>query len=364
MPRGIFRLKQVYEEQLSGNWSTKVDVWNTPSPFLLDGPAPFGYVAGGEPEPGSSTVDRIDYSNDTATALVRGPLSSARYSLAATGNSSFAYFAGGGVNPGNTPVSTVDRTDYSNDTPTAVVKGPLSAAKRNLAATGNTSFGYFAGGFISGTPATSTVERIDYSNDTATALAKGPLGPGSPAPGKRSLAATGNQSFGYFGGGTSPAKSDVHRIDYGSDTVAASPKGPLSVVVYLQGATGNSSFGYFGGGTPGPKSTVDRIDYSSDTGTAPSKGPLSITRYGSAATGNASFGYFGGGVSDASAVERIDYGNDTATAVVKGPLSRVVKYAAATSRKAYGLPYITARGTINHGYFGGGTDPAPSTSST
>jgi hypothetical protein len=44
-------------------------------------------------------------------------------------------------------------------------------------------------------------------------------------------------------------------------------------------ATGNSSFGYFGGGTPGPLSSVDRIDYSNDTATAPTKGPLSLARF-------------------------------------------------------------------------------------
>ena len=35
----------------------------------------FGYFGGGGPGP-ISTVNRIDYSNDTATASVRGPLSS------------------------------------------------------------------------------------------------------------------------------------------------------------------------------------------------------------------------------------------------------------------------------------------------
>ena len=53
------------------------------------------------------------------------------------------------------------------------------------------------------------------------------------------LAATGNASFGYFGGGH-PAKSTVDRIDYSNDTATASPKGPLSVARYALAATGNS----------------------------------------------------------------------------------------------------------------------------
>ena len=40
-------------------------------------------------------------------------------------------------------------------------------------------------------------------------------------------------------------------------------------------ATGNASFGYFGGGDPGAISRIDRIDYSNDTATASPKGELS-----------------------------------------------------------------------------------------
>ena len=166
--RGIFSLLDVRERQGAGVWSTKGDVWNTPSPFTKA--LPFGYFGGGTTN--GSTVDRIDYSSDTGTASVKGPLSSARQNLAATGNASFGYF-GGGQSP---IVSTVDRIDYSNDTATAAVKGPLSVATRyGAGTTGNTSFGYFAGG--TGGPL-SSVDRIDYSNDTPTAAVKGPLSAG------------------------------------------------------------------------------------------------------------------------------------------------------------------------------------------
>ena len=67
-------------------------------------------------------VDRVDYSNDTPTASLKGPLTAARYRLGATGNSDYGYFAGGA--PG--PLSTVDRIDYSNDTVTASAKGSLN----------------------------------------------------------------------------------------------------------------------------------------------------------------------------------------------------------------------------------------------
>jgi hypothetical protein len=132
-PRGIFRLKQVYEEQLSGNWSVKSDVWLAPSPYY--GPQPnVGYFGGGANPSVSftgTTVDRIDYANDTATASPKGPLNNGRRALGATGNGSFGYF-GGGPSP---ITATVDRIDYSNDTASASPKGSLSFARSQLAAT-------------------------------------------------------------------------------------------------------------------------------------------------------------------------------------------------------------------------------------
>ena len=161
--RGIFSVEDVRLRQNTGYWPTSTGSLPTNNPLQI---RPFGYFGGGFPGP-TSTVDRIDYSNDTATASLRGPLSVARQYSAATGNSSYGYFGGGGP----AGLSTVDRIDYANDTATASPKGPLSLARGYFGATGNSSYGYFGGGY----PAKSTVDRIDYSNDTATASPKGPL---------------------------------------------------------------------------------------------------------------------------------------------------------------------------------------------
>ena len=243
-----------------------------------------GYFAGGETPGPVSSVDRLDYSNDTATASPKGPLSSTRKFAMGSGNNDFGYFSGG-----QTPshVSTVDRVDYSNDTADAVEKGPLSSTATLGSATGNSSFGYVFG-YYGGTS-----QRINYNNDTATALVKG---------GYYNVS-----DYRYWTGATS-RKENGH-----PDTSNISPVA--------------DNFGYFGGG--GPYSTVDRIDYSNDTAIASAKGPLDSTgSYGRkelAATSNSSFGYFGGGYSslggNRSDVERVDYSNDTASAAAKGPLS-------------------------------------------
>ena len=89
----------------------------------------------------TTSVCRIDFSNDSSTASVRGPLSSARYGLAATGNSNYGWF-GGGNNPsavGSPYLSIVDRINFSNDSATASVRGSLSAGRYYLAATSNTT---------------------------------------------------------------------------------------------------------------------------------------------------------------------------------------------------------------------------------
>ena len=88
----------------------------------------FNYANGGN----QSSVDRITFATDTATASVRGPLSLARYALAAAGNTTDGWF-GGGIFPVK---STVDRITYATDTATASVRGPLSEARRMLAAAG------------------------------------------------------------------------------------------------------------------------------------------------------------------------------------------------------------------------------------
>ena len=266
---GIFALYDVRLRQNSGYWASI---------------KPYGYFSSGNTGPTVvSTIDRIDYSNDTATALVRGPQSSSRFLLAAAGNSSYGWFGGG------SGFSTrVDRLDYNNDTETASIRGPLAIAMSYSAATGSQFYGYWGGGYTPGPNIQSSVNRIDYSNDTATAAPKGPLS--SP---RCYLSATGNQSYGYFGCGAGfpiapNTRSIVDRIDYANDTATASPKGPLSLARYYLTATGNSSYGWFGGGYSSI-SRVDRVDYSNDTATASIRGNLNLSKYGMASTGSPSF---------------------------------------------------------------------------
>ena len=115
-----------------------------------------------------SKVDRIDYSNDTATATPKGPLSAARRYLAASSNADYGYFAGG--SPG--PLTTVDRIDYGNDTAVALVKSPLrrpSPVSYNLSGFGSSDAAHFSGGQST----SSEIERLDYANETLSTISTG-----------------------------------------------------------------------------------------------------------------------------------------------------------------------------------------------
>ena len=308
------------------------------TPAVTEGPA-FGYFAGGWTGSRKSTVDRIDYSNDTPTATPKGPITIARNTGSATSNNSHGYFAGGYNGSGD--LTRVDRVDYSNDTDTATAKGNLEDGRTGAGGVGNVDFGYAAGGRTPGAPSgSSQIDRIDYSNDSATALEKGNLLNGK----YYYQGGVGNQSFGYFGGGRYPSPgghSRVERMEYANDTATTVSKGPLSFVKHKTAATGTPAYGYFAGGGPTPyNTTVDRIDYANDTATASPKSTLTQGRDSLAAVSSPSHGYFGGGYTSnyISTVDKIDFSNDTATATTVGTLSSGKSSVFATSSRNDALP--------------------------
>jgi hypothetical protein len=318
----------------------------------------FGGGRAGSPIANTSTVDRIDFSNDSPLALTRGPLSSARYGMGATGNSNYGWFAGGGSSP---IVSRVDRIDYSNDSTSASVRGSLVAIRYGgLGATANSNYGWFGGGFAPGATYTATVNRVDFSNDTATSSPRGSLSLArssvSATSGVLNIRRQKAGNYGWFGGGsTTVLVATVDRIDFSNDSPSASVRGPLSLARSNSAATGNSNYGWFGGGQiPGPlinTETVERIDFSNDSSTASVRGSLSLARSALAATGNSNYGWFGGGLGGTSfplttvaTVDRINFSNDSTTVSTRGPLSPPRVYAAAT-------------GNSNYGWFGGGYAP-------
>ena len=213
--------------------------------------------------------------------------------------------------------------------------------------------GYFGGGAVLVPTLSSvlTMDKVTYSSDTTAAVPSANL-----SFARRFVGATGSQTHGYFGGGTTTPGSvtaSMNKVTYLSDTTAAVPGANLSMARNLLAATGNSDAGYFGGGAVPDGNVTDKTTYSSDTTAAlPSSANLSPARYGIAATGNTTDGYFGGGWSPSgyySIMQKVIYSSDTSTAVPTANLSAPRRYLAAT-------------GNSTDGYFGGCllyTSPSP-----
>jgi hypothetical protein len=275
----------------------------------------------------STRIDRFFFSNDTVTATNRA-LMAGRSRHAGVGNFNVGYF-GSGI---------VTKLTYSNETVTATV-GSLSLGRSSLAATGNNDFGWFGGGYISPAPSPTTnksrVDRINYASDTSTASIRGSL-----SLARRELAATGNNNFGWFGGGQGNlgvGGTTVDRIDFAADTGTAS----VSFDRRLFSASGNNNYGWFisgraSGNPSGNTTRIDRIDYASDLVVASIRGSTP-GRFSHASAGSNDFGWFGGGtfaipaVTPTASVHRITYNSDTVASSSRGPLASARRYLAAVS---------------------------------
>jgi len=325
-----------------------------------------GYGGNASPFAFLSSIQRIDFGNDSPTATTRGNLSGGRYRVSATASPAYAWIAGG-FTPGTTFISTVDRIDFASDLGTMPSKGALSQEKRLVQGVSNQSYGWNAGGETA--VPVSTVDRIDFSNDTPTATARGSLSVARA----QSASASNGSSYGWICGGRAPAGpsllTSIERIDFGNDQATAVSRGFQSTE--QRGTNGVSTFkktllsntlpqtgtyGYFTSGTTGNGlnivTTVDRIDFTNDLVTTSVKTSLNTGRErGFTSVSNKDSSWVAGGdtssngTSTLSSVERIDYSNDFTRFSFRSPIS-AGRYSCSggTSNDNYG--YITG-GRLN-----------------
>ena len=298
--------------------------------FAPPGGATAGWYASSAYLPAKSSVYRITFATDTATASTRAPLSSAVYNTVGFGTMTDGWFAGGSVYP-STNRTTVNRITYATDTATASVRGPLTTSTSAAGASSDGSTYGWVGGGTSPSVTLSTVERITYATDTDIATNRGPLSLARPY-----LASTGTSSYGWYLGGNQPATTTIDRITFATDTATASVRGPLgSATSFSTGAvTDSTTYGWLGGGSNPPgatfMSTVSRITYSTDTDVASVRGPLNVAVQSGAATCDTTYGWFGGGYitppnyAQITTITRITYATDTATSVSRGTFPVVI----------------------------------------
>ena len=204
----------------------------------------------------------------------------------------------------------MDKVTYALDTIAALPGADLTVARHSLAATG------------------ARANALPLTIDSANRFSD----------------ETASLSTGYFGGGMDSGFNNLSTMDkvtYSTDTTAAAPGANLSVARVYLAATGNSTAGYFGGGSPGPTSLMDKVTYSTDlTAALPSTGALSVGRSHIAATGNSTAGYFGGGPGSPyrmSTMDKITYSTDTTSYVPGANLTVARAELAASSARANGL---------------------------
>ena len=211
------------------------------------------------------------------------------------------------------------------------------------------------------------MDKLTYSTDTTARVPGANLSVNNEG-----MAATGNPSSGFFGGGSPGPKSTMDKIDFSSETTAQVPGASLSGTRYYLGATSaredaitfdepptatpSSSTtqsgslpntGYFAGGNGSPLSSVDKLNYSTEVMARVPGADLPTGSDGQGATSSSSAAYFGGGSepADVSIVDKLTYSSDTTARIPGANLSQARRFPrASTSPSA--------------GYFGGGQSPA------
>jgi hypothetical protein len=122
-----------------------------------------------------TTIQRIDYANDSATASIRGNLLTGLYRSvgAVTDGSTYGWLGAGQAASPTNSISTVQRITYATDTGTTSTRGPLSAVAYNGGATSDgATYGWFGMGAVAAGPS-SIITRITYATDTATSSNRG-----------------------------------------------------------------------------------------------------------------------------------------------------------------------------------------------
>lgn len=306
----------------------------------------YGYLAGGtapSPQGGiRSTIDRLDFSNDTVSSPKSLP--GAREGGRAVATSNFGYFCGGSL------TNTITRLDFSNETVSDPGKNLIATLSYMAMVSGgesrlkdNQNYGYFAGGFAP--PQISTITRLDFSNETMS-------NPGKNLPSVRSeLASVSSNYYGYFGGGFAPPQiSNITRIDFINEIINDSI-GNLPSNRRLLTATESGSYGYWAGGFSSPPdtylSTITRFDFTTEiAANTPTNLPSGRRDFVSTSTNY--YAYFGAGFDGTSflnTISRLEFSNETASNPGKN-LPQTIRNLASFKSATYG-------------YFGGGEFPAP-----
>lgn len=257
-----------------------------------------------------------------------------------------AYWIGGSYNNSQSVTNTTDKTNMATFSTSLVPgMGASSPPSYNAGGTSSGTHGYIGGRYPGHN---SNIHRINYSSDTITPTVSFLSG------GRGYVAGTNSTTAGYFCGGlkgpSSPAAvSIIDRITNSTDTCERLPgcdivAGPFQSM----GACGNQEFGYIGGGGWPRQTTVSKIDYYTETNSKTPGANMTRERINFSSTSNSTDGYWYAGSSyqvgvggfTTSAIERTTFATDT---TANNP-----------STMSYTANYVNSNGNTTHALVGGG----------
>jgi hypothetical protein len=322
-----------------------------------------------------SSVERIQFSNDTVNTDIRGSLPFALVFSSVGGTKDNAYVFGGSnsaaptLGPSTAPFNTgVQRLTYANDETSLLYRASISPGlQRWRVTTSNKNYAYTSGGFLTGDaqptnsspPAVSNTDRLNFSNDSQALTARGPL-----SLARMKFSSTSNDTYGWYIGGSSgsyfytntpsitPYSSTLYslvdRLNFNSDTTTAVVRGPLTQSKSFSSSTQNINYAWINAGfssysytgSPAAASTnhtftvstnIQRMTFSSDNLQMVVRVPTSSS-IAQAGAGDENYGWFTGGLPSVtlinngvenqissytpviSSTTRLDYSSDTTAA--------------------------------------------------
>lgn len=273
--------------------------------------------------PSLTSTERMTFANDSASTDARGNASLGRHFVAPVVNSSYAWFGGGTkLSPNNSGPNTVnysrtDRIDFSNDSNVALVRGDQIISAHSMVGVSTETFGWFHGGqrnylydvdditvstagsWPTGATAPigigtvnivipsarnigneySNISRLDFTNDVVNTISRAPM------PKTVDSASFENSTYGWFSSGMNAPAIMSNQMT--SSIITNPTESPFSYTAPLSGSSsgfpGNFTFSTTslnpGAATNGVSyrwtvtlnynptyvSTINRLTFSSDT---------------------------------------------------------------------------------------------------
>lgn len=268
-----------------------------------------------------SRIDRITFADDTEQASIRGLLTNSREGPSGFGNTTSAWIFGGESRQTNTFFSSIERINFSNDVATAQVRSSLSSSHSLQATTGNATDSWLTGGLNLTTATISAlISRVSFANDVIAPTLR------ANTPTQRAEhCASGNSTDGWFAGGRGTDAtlnvSTVHRITFATDDISPQTKSGLNNPRAFAAGTGNATDMWIIGGlinrssTPLTLTSIERITFAQDTSAVALRGNKTLSLSSFDATGNTTDAWTSGG--GQTTIERLTFANDTSTMAVR-----------------------------------------------